>query len=329
MTKNLTRLCLALFAMACAGGETTGLPQPQVQFPCDLPTPLPVRQTVAMGGTYSYSYNFASCKSVTVSTNTPGPYNPAKADLPPAGSIDLAVTQNTTATIVAIGSGGKTVTLTIDLTVTFPAPTLSINRIGTPGSLALLGQLAVSFNTASVASCSYSTNWTKSGKEDPATVAPTFNGDLTASKATFSPGSTMPVGRRSVALNISCLGLNNATVTDTITVALEVPKLVVDSMTPRTMQKGCGPLRAYSAAGRFLSSNGVDFRGTIGGFSPDTTALVTNPDQFISPNLIGSGICVGNGHTVNYDRAFYFANVGRPEPPLMFNLRVIIDPNQP
>ena len=139
----------------------------------------------------------------------------------------------------------------------------------------------------------------------------------------------MPVGARSSLLRVTCVGLDGSSISDTITTTLAVPHLAIDSIAPQRFAFGCATVHIYSKAGTFVSGNGVDYFGTISGFSPDPSKLIHNNDTFQSPYLWGTGECLGSGQTQNYDRAHYYANHESTDAPIMMNVRVVVNPNLP
>ncbi|GAC1573641.1 MAG: hypothetical protein NVS3B9_4470 [Candidatus Doudnabacteria bacterium] len=198
----------------------------------------------------------------------------------------------------------------------FPTPLFSIDRSKTPSSVVLNQQMVVAVNKQNVSSCTFSMIWTKSGKEYPETIAPAFNGDATSCGATFAPGSTMPLGARNATLKITALGTDGSSVSDTMTVGLQIPRIQVDSISPSKWPSGCGDVTYFGHGNTITSSNGADFRGTIsavGGSGFDQSInnlLITNIGNFRNPNLLKAGLCVSG--TSGQKLAAYINNDGRP-----------------
>jgi hypothetical protein len=226
------------------------------------------------------------------------------------------------------------------ITVLFPAPTIAIDT-SSAKLVTLNQQITVKGLATNTKSCSFAiVQWYSKNKEFQNTVKPSFTGDPTTCTGTFAPGSTPPCATaacdslntslwalpRTAVLKVEAIGQDGSTVSAMHTVTLQYPVLAMDSTTPHTMVAGkCVALRGYGHTNTFTSSNGVDYRGTVLGFSPDTASMITNVDQFVSPNEIATGYCVSPGGALTAHH--YFANSGRPEAALMFTLEVTATPS--
>lgn len=120
-------------------------------------------------------------------------------------------------------------------------------------------------------------------------------------------GSTMPVGKWQQTLFLICIGLDGARAdTAKLSFLLKVPKMDVDSLSPRTAIVGVwGTHCFFSKIRAFVSNNGVDFKGTVSGGSrygiPSMENMITNVGSFQSPEKFCHGYFPGwNGEIVHY-----------------------------
>ncbi|MHB8871360.1 MAG: hypothetical protein ACYC5G_02795 [Candidatus Doudnabacteria bacterium] len=130
-------------------------------------------------------------------------------------------------------------------------------------------------------------------------------------------GSTMPVGKWQQTLLLICAGIDGEkSDTARISFMLKVPRIDADSVFPRTATVGVwGTHCFYSKNRTFVSSNGVDFKGTVSGGSrngvPDMENMISGPGSFFSPEKFCYGYFPGwNGESVEY-----IANKERSEGP--------------
>ena len=117
----------------------------------------------------------------------------------------------------------------------------------------------------------------------------------------------MPVGKWQQTLLLICTGFDGARAdTAKLSFLLKVPKMDVDSLSPRTAIVGVwGTHCFYSKSRTFVSNNGVDFKGTVSGGSrygiPSTENMITNVGYFQSSGKFCHGYLPGwNGEIVHY-----------------------------
>ncbi len=138
---------------------------------------------------------------------------------------------------------------------------------------------------------------------DPKTEKIVFS----VSDSILKTGSTMPVGKWQQNLLLVCTGLDGLKAdTAKLSFFLRVPKMDVDSLSPRVAFVGIwGTHCFYSKSRAFVSNNGVDFKGTVSGGSrygiPTMDNMITNVGYFQSPEKFCHGYFPGwNGETVEY-----------------------------
>ncbi len=331
MSNKIHWLGLAFFAMACGAGEITTTP-PVTPKPCIINNVTASPQVVSMGGNATLSWSASANCSVTISY----------------GSTTLAVTGTsapitnitTTLTITVRGNGDSgTIPAVATATITAVSPPSLTIDPATPTQVTLTQSMLLKGVAKNAGPCTFTiAQWYTVNKEAPLAEKPKFTSDAANCTATFSPGSTMPCATptcdtnkalwgadRVAVLQISSTGLDGSTVVAKHTVKLLSPKLLVDSVSPpKLLYNKCQPVRMHSSAGTFTATNGVDWRGTLIGFTSDTAKMITNLDQFLAPNLIGTGMCV-----VNFTERVpeYIANTGRPEAPLLFYFEIVGGPS--
>jgi hypothetical protein len=316
MLKMLAGFSLAIFAMACGSGSIDS-PVQKPLYDCNTISPAAATVSLVQGKNYHLDYS-SNCQSLTLSINGGIPLA-----LSASGSYDLSnVMENTTITLVGVAPG-KTVSTTVELkVVVLPPPTFLINRDATPTGVVLNKQMVVSATCKNVVSLTVSFAWAFTNKEDTATVKPTIVGDVNNCRVLFSPGSTMPAGARKAFLEISAIGLNGTVITDSMTTSLLVPHLAIDSLSPSNWPSGCGTFHIFSKDSTIVSGNGVDFYGTLNGFSPDRTKMIHNADTFQKPTLWGTGACIFIRPMTTLDSPAYFANYESTDVPIRKDIHV-------
>ncbi len=329
--RKMLHLTPALFMLAaCGGGDSITSPN-QPQQTCTRITVSSTAVSVQRDSSISVSYT-SNCNSVVATSDHPDVF-PSQS-LPANGTLTI---DNATVsmTITLTGKGdtpSNTLVAQVAVNVMQPAPILSISSV--PDSAILNHGINIVLNTKNVQSCSYSTNWVKTGKEDPATIAQVFVDKAGICTPTFSPGSTMPdsVLHRQVQLTFCGAGYDGQTMAcSTVAVRLAIPKLCVDSSTPTTVVAGVATIiNTFGCDSSFTTTNGEDFRGTLfwnngAGDPPPTLAEMPSAiGQFINPTTLksqGYGVLPTGVKEEGFVR--YFANDGRPEAPLGLPFKLV------
>ncbi len=324
-------LCYApvLFALACGGGRIDSPPV----LDCTQVTPANSTFTVGRGSSLSVSYT-SNCNSVVATSNHPDVFH--SQTLPANGTFTVnSATVSMTITLTGKGNTpSNTTTAQVAVNVQQPAPSLHI--ASAPDSVVLNHSIKLSLDTQNILSCSYSTNWKKTGKEDePATTAPWFLSLTSACSPVFNPGSTMPdpsLGRK-VQLKVCGTGYDGVAVAcDSVSVRLVDMKTVIDTVYPTTIISGVPTvINVYSRDSTFTTSNGVDYPGTLwyeanlGDPVPTLAQMVPAlGSPFADPTLrrIATTAVLGTNEVDHY-YVDYFATADRPCPPASFTTHVI------
>lgn len=319
MHKMLQIMPLLFAVFACGGGNVMTSPK-EPSLDCSKLQATPSSANVPRGGSVSVSYA-SNCQSV-VATSDHSDVFPNQT-LPANGSFTISnATVNLTITLVGKGSSAvNTISTQVAVTVQQPAPVLHITSAA--DSVVLNHSVKLTVNTQNVQWCTYSTNWKKTGKEFPETIAPSWSGGCSPS---FNPGSTLPDStlHRKVTLKVCGTGYDGSTtVCDSVTVRLVIPKLVADSISPTSQALGTFVNQFfYGHDSTFTTSNGEDFRGTVTGAvaikspPPSLSQMITNVGFFQNPNTYAVGSTTGGN--MPFDVEVYLANDGRPEAPTGF-----------
>lgn len=309
--KKILAIVPVLCALAC-GGEG---PTPPPELKCSSISTTTYSFTVNKGETVTISYT-SNCQSVRATASATG----FPITLSASGSFSFTASENMTVVLTGMTSGkpGASATVTVNVIIP-PPPSL---KFSAPNEATLNQTIHVPVLKTNIKFCSPDISWNSSGKEFENTVPPTWDG------YSFSPGSTMPVGKRAATLKLVCTGLDGSTISDSAIVGLVVPKLEVDSISPSTRRSGQGGRTTfYGRNNTFVSSNGVDFRGTAAvgaygnGAPPPDSIFINGGKTFTNPNVfwIGEDIVapVGSKHNT------YIKTIERPEPPLVFLITIV------
>ncbi|MEK7651973.1 MAG: hypothetical protein AAB351_02085 [Patescibacteria group bacterium] len=322
--RNIYLLSAGLLVLAC-GGER-GITNP-VTKTC-VGTISPSSQvTISSGQTTSVVLDFRNCLSVTVSSDNDPMYQNG-VTVSPNAILQLSPSKASVYTITGNGEGVQQVTVHLMVNV-IGKPTLSIDGSAVPDSgIVLNTTVSLPLIKQYISSCSAPVFNGTPTTADPKTVKATAS--VSGDTLVYTPGSTMPVlvaGKRQVTITVNCTGLDGTPVSVSITKALIVPTLTCTGITPNS-----GPLNwsgnvLLTCTGNSLvSSNGVDFKGTVGTISgwPDSPPdnFITNPTNFHDPNHYGVGVgVIGDPLIQPYDSYLWFKNSERSEGPLVYVMK--------
>lgn len=320
--RKIMLLSASLLLSAC--GEVGGIIDP-INKVCSGTISPAENVTISAGQTTSVVLNFQNCSNVTVRADN-DPVYVNGVTVAPNATISLSPAKATVYTFVGNGEGAQP-TLRLAVNVV-GKPEVSIDVSAVPDSGVMLNStISLPLRKQFINSCTVvSFNGTPS-TADPLTVNATaaVSGDFVV----YSSGSTMPVlvnGKRQVTITISCLGQDNSFVTASITVKLVVPTLVCTGINPNTAPLNWGGNVLLTCTGNSLvSSNGVDFKGTVMSNSGDwpypPNNFSTNPTNFHDPNHYGFGtFLIGDPMTQPYTVYYWFKNSERFEAPLRFSI---------
>lgn len=320
--RNIYLLSASLLVLAC-GGER-GITNP-VTKTC-VGTISPSSQvTISSGQTTSVVLNFQNCLNVTVRADN-DPVYVNGVTVAPNATLSLYPAKATVYIFVGNGEGAQP-TLRLAVNVV-GKPEVSIDGSAVPDSGVVLNStVTLQLRKQYINSCTVVSFNVTPTTADPNTgkATATVSGDALV----YSPGSTMPVlvdGKRQVTITVSCLGQDNSFVTASIIVKLVVPTLVCSGIDPNTAPLNWGGNVLLTCTGNSLvSSNGVDFKGTLMSNSGDwpypPNNFSTNPTNFHDPNHYGFGtFLIGDPMTQPYTVYYWFKNSERLEAPLRFSI---------